>query len=83
MGPIMAPAAVTKQRWLTRFIKWAGDNFRVLELVTSKGLVEKIWQAIFAEAVKHRVKRLKSWESNILELAPAYALKSFFRSSRL
>jgi hypothetical protein len=57
------------------------ENLRVLELVSSKTLVESIWRAVFAEAIKHHVKRVKSWESNILELTPSFSLKSFFAST--
>jgi predicted acetyltransferase len=54
-----------------------GANLRVLELVTAPTLVETIWRAIFLEALKYESRRIKSWESNILELAPGYSLKSF------
>ncbi|MBU6452149.1 MAG: GNAT family N-acetyltransferase [Cyanobacteria bacterium REEB67] len=59
----------------------SSENLRVLELVTSQALVENIWRAVFAEAVKHGVKKIKSWESNVLELAPSFSLKSFFAST--
>lgn len=58
-----------------------GANLRVLELVSAPTLHESIWQAIFLEALKHKIKRIKSWESNILELSPGFSLKSFLLST--
>jgi hypothetical protein len=58
-----------------------GANLRVLELVTAPALVETIWRAIFLEAIKYEIRRIKSWESNILELSPGYSLKSFLVST--
>ncbi len=58
-----------------------GANLRVLELVTAPSLVETIWRAIFLEALKYDIRRIKSWESNILELSPGYSLKSFLLST--
>lgn len=54
-----------------------GANLRVLELVAAESLLESIWKAIFCQALKHEIRRIKSWESNILELAPGFSLKSF------
>jgi GNAT superfamily N-acetyltransferase len=58
-----------------------GANLRVLELVSAPTLVEAIWKAIYLEALKHEIRRIKSWESNILELSPGYSLKSFLLST--
>jgi GNAT superfamily N-acetyltransferase len=58
-----------------------GTNLRVLELVTAASLTETIWRAIFIEALKQQIHRIKSWESNILELAPGFSLKSFLGST--
>ncbi|MBS2006421.1 MAG: GNAT family N-acetyltransferase [Cyanobacteria bacterium SZAS TMP-1] len=58
-----------------------GASLRVLELVSAPALVEDIWKAIFQEALRNECNRIKSWESNILDFAPGYSLKSFLVST--
>ena len=57
------------------------SSLRVLELVSAPSLVESIWKAIFLETLRNECTRIKSWESNILDFAPSYSLKSFLIST--
>jgi GNAT superfamily N-acetyltransferase len=53
-----------------------GRNLRILELVNDPAHPELIWQAIFFEACKLGVRRIRGWESNILELAPDFNVRT-------
>ena len=58
-----------------------GDSMRLLELVSSRTLLPKIWRAIFLEAATQHLTRIKTWESNLLDLAPGYSLRTFLKAN--
>lgn len=51
-----------------------GRSLRILELVAAAGEEEKIWQAVFCHGAKLGVRRIRGWEGNLMELAPAFNL---------